>query len=249
MMIEFVNVSVFLGAALSCGVGGSAAGLAEGTIGMNAMQALGRQPKANAQLLRTLLIGVAVTETGGIFALVIGLLLLFGGLNSPDSAYDLARTVSFLAAGLAIGLGSMGSSFGSGYTAAESCAGVGRTPSHSNAVTSNMIVGQALTQTSTIFSLIISLLLLYLVPDMAENQSWGYQIAMSGAYLGAAMSIALGTIGVATGVGFVTGKAMRMIARFRENASTFLRQMFVGVAVVETCAIYSLVVAFLLLFK
>ena len=246
MVTEFASVTLFLSAALCTGFGGTAAGFAEGLIGSNAMQSLGRQPKSSNQLVQTMLIGVAVTETGSIFSLVVSLLLLFGGFLGSEM--DMARAFSLLAAGLAMGLGSMGSSFGSGYTAAEATAGVGRNPSNTSGNTSNMIIGQALAQTSSIFSLIIALLLLYLVPDVAEDQSWYYQISRSCAYLGAALTIALGTMGVATGVGFVTGKAVKMSARFKENQGSFLRTMFIGVAVTETCAIYSLVIAFLLLF-
>jgi len=247
MVTEFANVTLFFSAALCTGLGGIAAGFGEGGIGSYTMQSLGRQPKASNELVKTMLIGVAVTETGSIFSLVVSLLLLFGGFSGGE--FDMARTFSFLAAGLAMGLGSMGSSLGSGYTAAEACGGVGRYPSNTPGVTSNMIIGQALTQTSSIFSLIIALLLLYLIPDKAEDQSMVYQISMSCAYIAAALSIALGSMGVATGVGFVTGKAVKMTNRFKEDQPLFLRNMFVGVAVTETCVIYSLVIAFLLIFR
>jgi F0F1-type ATP synthase membrane subunit c/vacuolar-type H+-ATPase subunit K len=45
----------------------------------------------------------------------------------------------------------------------------------------------------------------------------------------------------------VTGKAAKMIARFKENQLIFIRSMFVGSAVVQTCVIYALVIAFLLI--
>ena len=245
MTSELVKIALFLGAALCTAFGGAAAGLAEGQIGAKTMQALGRQPKANNQLVRTMLIGVAVTETGAIFSLVIGLLLLFGGFG--NSEVDMARAFSFFAAGIAMGVGCMGSSFGSGSTGAEASEGVGRNPSNTPRLTSSMIIGQALTQTSAIFSLIVSLLLLYLIPDMAEDQSLFYQISRSCAYLGAALAIGYATLGAATGVGIVTSKAVRLISRFHEDQPLFLRTMFVGSAVVETCAIYALVIAFLLL--
>ena len=49
-------------------------------IGFNAgktVESTARQPEAQGTLLKTMLIGVALTETAGIFALIISIILLF----------------------------------------------------------------------------------------------------------------------------------------------------------------------------
>lgn len=66
--------------------------------------------------------------------------------------------------------------------------------------------------------------------------------------LGAAFAIALGAIGPALAQGRAVSAAMDAIARQPESASTISRTLFVGLAMIETMAIYCLVVALLLLF-
>lgn len=246
MITEYARVALYLGAAISTGVASISAGFGEGHTASVTTRAMMRQPGARDVLVRSMLISQAVTESGAIFALVVSLLLIFGGFL--DEAIDFAKAFSLLAAGIAMGFGSMGPNFGSGYAGSQACDGIGRTPSQSVPITTNMLIGQALSQTSAIFALVVALLLLYTVPSMSENQTVVYQIIRSCAYIGAAFAIGFGTLGPGSGVGFVAGKTSRMIARHKEQQSFFMRTMFLGAAVSESTAIYSLVVAFLLIF-
>lgn len=64
----------------------------------------------------------------------------------------------------------------------------------------------------------------------------------------AAMSVSFGAIGPALGEGRAVAAAMDAIARQPDSAGTISRTLFVGLAMIETMAIYCLVVALLLLF-
>ncbi|MAZ16178.1 MAG: ATP synthase F0 subunit C [Ahrensia sp.] len=66
--------------------------------------------------------------------------------------------------------------------------------------------------------------------------------------LGAALSVSFGAIGPALGEGRAVAAAMDAIARQPEAAGTLSRTLFVGLAMIETMAIYCLVIALLLLF-
>ncbi len=66
--------------------------------------------------------------------------------------------------------------------------------------------------------------------------------------LGAALAVAIGSIGPALGEGRALAAAMDAIARQPEAAGTISRTLFVGLAMIETMAIYCLVVALLLLY-
>lgn len=66
--------------------------------------------------------------------------------------------------------------------------------------------------------------------------------------LGAALAISLGAIAPALAQGKAVAAAMDAIARQPEAAATVSRTLFVGLAMIETMAIYCLVVALLLLF-
>lgn len=66
--------------------------------------------------------------------------------------------------------------------------------------------------------------------------------------LGAALAVSFGAIGPALAEGRSVAAAMDAIARQPEAASTIARTLFVGLAMIETMAIYCLVIALLLLF-
>jgi F-type H+-transporting ATPase subunit c len=65
---------------------------------------------------------------------------------------------------------------------------------------------------------------------------------------GAAFAVGLGAIGPGLGEGRAVAAAMDAIACQPEAAGTLTRTLFVGLAMIETMAIYCLVIALLLLF-
>lgn len=66
--------------------------------------------------------------------------------------------------------------------------------------------------------------------------------------LGAAMAVSFGAIGPALGEGRAVASAMEAIARQPESSNVISRTLFVGLAMIETMAIYCLVIALLLLY-
>ena len=66
--------------------------------------------------------------------------------------------------------------------------------------------------------------------------------------IGAALAVGFGAIGPALGEGRAVAAAMDAIARQPEAANTLSRTLFVVLAMIETMAIYCLVIALLLLF-
>ncbi|MWD26142.1 F0F1 ATP synthase subunit C [Aquicoccus sp. SCR17] len=64
----------------------------------------------------------------------------------------------------------------------------------------------------------------------------------------AALAVGLGAIGPALAEGRAVAAALEAISRQPEAAGTISRTLFVGLAMIETMAIYCLVIALLLLF-
>ena len=64
----------------------------------------------------------------------------------------------------------------------------------------------------------------------------------------AALAVSFGAIGPALAEGRAVAAAMDALARQPESAGTISRTLFVGLAMIETMAIYCLVVALLVLF-
>ena len=80
------------------------------------------------------------------------------------------------------------------------------------------------------------------------NLSTGMIILKSVAFLSAGLAIGLGTLGPGSGIGNVAAKANDMIGRYPRNRFKTIRAMFLGAAVTQSTAIYSLVISFLLIF-
>jgi F-type H+-transporting ATPase subunit c len=66
--------------------------------------------------------------------------------------------------------------------------------------------------------------------------------------LAAAIAVSFGAIGPALGEGRAIAAAMDALARQPDSAGTISRTLFVGLAMIETMAIYCLVIALLVLF-
>lgn len=74
-----------------------------------------------------------------------------------------------LGAGIAIGIGALGPGLGEGQAVAKACEAVGRQPESKSDVTSTMIMGCALAETTGLYALIIALLLILLAPGRFVN--------------------------------------------------------------------------------
>lgn len=245
-MVDIIKIAAYVGAGISVGIASVSAGWGEGFTAGQATAALARQPKAGDNLLRNMLVSQAITETGAIFALVVSLLLMFGGFDKAAGGWY--KTAALFAAGVAMGFGSIGPGMGSGRAGAMAIKSIGRMPKHAGMISGNMLIGQALTQTDAIFALLVSLLLLYSTPNQPQNAAIGKIIVQAVAFLGAGFSIGIATIGPANGVGFAVGRANDMLGRYPEKRGMLMRTMFVGSAVSESTAIYALVISFLLMF-
>ena len=66
-----------LGAGLCMGIGAIGPAIGEGNAVGKALEGMARQPEAASDLRTNMILGCAVTETTGIYSLVIALLILF----------------------------------------------------------------------------------------------------------------------------------------------------------------------------
>ena len=70
-----------LGAALCMGIGAIGPAIGEGNAVGKALEGMARQPEMAGTLRTNMILGCAVTETTGIYSLVVALLLIFMGIN------------------------------------------------------------------------------------------------------------------------------------------------------------------------
>ena len=74
---EFVKAGSLIGAGICMGFGAIGPGIGEGFAAGKACEAIGRNQQEAGLLTRTMLIGQAVSESTGIYSLVVALLMLF----------------------------------------------------------------------------------------------------------------------------------------------------------------------------
>ena len=66
-----------LGAGICMGIGAIGPGVGEGNAVGKALEGMARQPEASGDLRSTMILGCAITETTGIYSLIIALLIMF----------------------------------------------------------------------------------------------------------------------------------------------------------------------------
>jgi len=153
----------------------------------------------------------------------------------------LVKSAAFVGAGIAMGLGAVGAAIGEGYTAAEANGAVSRNPEISGDIFKNMLVGQAVAESASIFALVVSILMLFL--DVPLDN-----LLNGAALLGAGICMGFGAVGSGIGSGFPGGQACVGIARQPAVAPRLTTNMLIGSAVCQTPAIFSMVVALMLVF-
>lgn len=83
--MEAIAIGIILGCcALGAGVAmiaGIGPGIGEGNAVAKALEAIGRQPECKGSVTSTMLMGCAIAETTGLYALVIAILLIFVAPN------------------------------------------------------------------------------------------------------------------------------------------------------------------------
>ena len=69
------------------------------------------------------------------------------------------------------------------------------------------------------------------------------------AFLGSGMAIGLAALGGSIGIGLIFAKAMESMARQPEATATLRPLLFIGIAFVEACVLYALLISFMLIVK
>ncbi len=73
------------------------------------------------------------------------------------------KAAALLGAGLAMGFGAIGPGIGEGFAAGKACEGISKRPDESALLTRTMLIGQAVSESTGIYSLVIAFLLIFAV--------------------------------------------------------------------------------------
>ena len=166
IFIDFGNAplyptwAAFLGAGLSTGLAAIGSGYGGGLAAGASCEGIARQPQSVGTVITAMLVGQAVAQTASIFGLLISFILMFK--TYPESM-ALSASMALLGAGISMGFGGIGPGIGNGMAAQGAVKWVARNLEHSGDLIRTMLVGQAVSQSTAIYAMVVSLVLIFVL--------------------------------------------------------------------------------------
>ncbi|MFI5332666.1 MAG: hypothetical protein ACHQVS_01040 [Candidatus Babeliales bacterium] len=197
---------------------------------------IARQPFFSQKILRFMLLTQSVLQTPIISGFIIAMLIR----AQAEYVTTLAQGLQLLASGLCIGLGSIGPSIGLGIFARTACKSISINRDAYNRLLSFTLVSQAIIETSVIFALVISILIVFANPALT--------IVGGLALLGAAISTGLGTFGAGISNGRTSAATCKAIALNPDTYTQLSRTSMIAQSLIDTTPIYALIVSIILIF-
>jgi F-type H+-transporting ATPase subunit c len=75
----------------------------------------------------------------------------------------LMKAGALIGAGICMGFGAIGPGIGEGFAAGKACEAIGRAPQEAGLLTRTMLIGQAVSESTGIYSLVVALLMLFVI--------------------------------------------------------------------------------------
>lgn len=231
-----MNISIAeLGITLSIGIAASAVGFASSFAVCGAVESVARQPFFSQKILIIQVIIQSIIESPALFAFIIGILIF----NQIEPNLVFVDAMRLLAAGLTIGIGSIGPSIGQAIFAQTACKSIGLNKEAYPRLFSFALLSETIIETPIIFCLLISFILLFK----------GTPIGVVGpiaSMFAAAFVIAIGIIGPSIAIGRVTAQSCAQIIKNQAIYPLIIRTTFMSAGFIDSSAIYALIVALIL---
>ncbi len=230
MLIHYSSIA-FLVAASSLG-----AAVGQGRIGRSSIDALNRQPSAQAGIFNAFAISMAIIETSSILGLIMGLFLL---RTSPSSLYE---SLGSFGTACALGIPASYAALRGSFSAESALWAIARQPLFAKKIVQLMILLQAVMQTPLIFGFISAFLIknsLYSALSLEQS----LVLCASG------LCVGLGSLGTIKGISLFSKEAL--------TASSINKKIFpklwsfsaLSISLIETSALFSFLVSLALLNK
>jgi F-type H+-transporting ATPase subunit c len=212
-------------------------GIGQGIATTGALQALNIQPLARPDIIRCLVLGLALIETAAIIGITIVFMLFFSITPSTLSLHGSIAELGILCAmsfsGFTLGMVSA-------FPVRDSCLSLARQPFFSQKIMRFMLIVLSIIQSPIIFSFIIAIS----IKDQIMATA-GLSDALR--LLGAGLSIGLGCIGPAIGIALFAKTACKCIGLNRTVYNTLVTFTLISEAMIETPIIFSMVIALMLI--
>ncbi|EKD49054.1 MAG: ATP synthase F0, C subunit [uncultured bacterium] len=204
-----------------------------------ACMAVARQPFFSREITRFMMIVLSLLQTPIIFGFIVALFIQ----SQAGLVTTMRDALRLVASGMCIGLGSIGPAIGLSLFAEKACQGIGKNRDAYGSVFSFTLISQAIIETPIIFSLIVSISLLFLVPELEQED------LLNGiTLLAAGLCTGIGTFGPGISSGKTATAAVEQIAINPELQATLSRVTIFSQGLIESSAIYAVLISFILLF-
>lgn len=224
-------------ASLAVLLGASGTGIGQGIAGAGALAAMERQPLGSDQSFRGMVIGLALIESGGIFSLIISLLLL----TTSPAEITIGVALAELGIAIAIGVSACVVGIASGFAVYSSCLAMVRQPFFSQKIITLMLLTQSIIEAPVIFSFVIALLIKIIITDTTSFYE-GIKL------LSAGLIAALGCIGPSIGQALFAKSSCEALGLNTDSYKRILPFSLVSEAIIETPVIFSILLSFLFIF-
>lgn len=234
---EFASLAR-LGIGCAIGLTSLIAGITSSFPAQAACMSVARQPFFSSKILQLMLITQTVIMTPNIFGFLIAL-LIHAQVPTID---NYGQGLQLLAAGICIGLGSIGPCIGLSSFAYAACTAIGINRKSYTKIMPFTFICEGIIETPVIFALLISLLILntHIRPEQATIQG----IAL----ISAAFCMSLSTIGTGISAGKVGASACLQIGNNPDHYSMISKIGLLGLAMIDTFAIYGFIVSIILIY-
>ena len=211
--------------------------IGQGMINTSAMDGQNRQPSASGAIFKTAIIGMAIVETAAIMGLVVSILLINNSTSCGNPFFD-----NLAVAGIALALGVSGLCAGiaAAIPAAKICQSISHQPFMQTKFLNMLLIVQTLIMTPNMFGMIIALLIKNKIADI-QLLSEAMQLFASG------LSIGVGCVGPSIGLSIFASAACAAVGINKKSFNKVMTFTFVCEAIIETPAIFALLISLIIL--
>lgn len=224
------------GIMLALGISGLCAGIAASIPTASMCHSITHQPFMYSKFLNLMLIVQTLIMTPNMFGMLISLMIK----NKMIDIKNINEALQLFSSGMSIGIGSIGSAIGLSIFAASACTAVGFNKKSFNKILTFTFICEAIIETPAIFALLIALMILSadITPDKAV-QGWKF--------FSAALCMGLSTISPSINAGKTGAAACKQIGLNLEQYSSLSKIALLALAMIDSFAIYGLLVAIVML--
>ena len=183
-----------------------------------------------------MLLSQAIIEAPAIFAFILSVLI-----NTQKTDATILHGLQMLAAGIALGLGSIGPSIGQSFLAGTAAQVIGLRDDIYEKIFSFSLINQTLVDTPLIFSLLFSFLILYSPLQANNSLTSGIALIMAACAMGG------GALGAGAGMGYVSSCSIGQIAQTPDLYRVIARPLWLSIAFIESSVIYAMIIGLLLI--